>query len=552
MSMKQKGESPVGIKRLILILLPTAFSWILLSSFFLIYSFDMILYVKSNNLIPLMSPISAFNDFILMAIWGIPTGITLCFTGMTIDKYPKYLGKFVSLSIFGCSIFLAIGIIALKMSNGFLVAIALACLGFFMGIQIISGHTLFGSQIKWSQRGKAYSLALFAFLSTSLVLLMICQIFSIDFFFPLAVIAIFGFGCCILLFFSTKSWFFWENDPWPTKSLSIITRYSNIGYFWTHCLIWLMFGLIIGSLSQAGSSATVVSNSLLGIDLDVYKDFWAIVIIGSMLLILPSGFLTDKLGRKTPIILATYGLVFASVIVGLLEPTPTVFFISAILVGFSFSLVHPSLDSSLWIDLTPMDSIGRYSSLGFASLGLGLVIGFFISYWIFLQTEIALIINAFMLIGLSVLASLPLFWISDSFPPLDFFLLLVINDAGMPIFHYKFGEKKFKVDLELISSALSAVSTFMLEATKEENAVLNLVRHGTYYIMSEGSDTGLSAAVFANKNDPELQKLVKKFLNRFEEKFRTEIPSWTGRIDTFSDAVNDAEEIFGPICSIKK
>jgi hypothetical protein len=198
-----------------------------------------------------------------------------------------------------------------------------------------------------------------------------------------------------------------------------------------------------------------------------------------------------------------------------------------------------------------MDSIGRYSSLGFASLGLGIVIGFLISYWIFLQTEIALIINAFMLIGLAVLASLPLFWISDSFPPLDFFLLLVINDAGMPIFHYKFGEKNLKVDLELISSALSAVSTFMLEATGEENAVLNLVRHGTYYIMSESSDTGLSAAVFSNKNDPELQKLVKKFLNHFEEKFRTEISSWTGRIDTFSDAINDAEEIFGPICSIR-
>ena len=52
---------------------------------------------------------------------------------------------------------------------------------------------------------------------------------------------------------------------------------------------------------------------------------------------------------------------------------------------------------------------------------------------------------------------------------MEFFLLLVINDAGIPIFHYDFGrEKELKVDLPLISGALSAVGSFMLEATEKK------------------------------------------------------------------------------------
>ena len=62
---------------------------------------------------------------------------------------------------------------------------------------------------------------------------------------------------------------------------------------------------------------------------------------------------------------------------------------------------------------------------------------------------------------------------------------------------------------------------------------------------------GLSAAIFSNKNDPELHGLLHKFLKTFEEKFKDIIPTWSGDLTLFHDAINDAEEIFGPLVTIQ-
>jgi hypothetical protein len=230
------------------------------------------------------------------------------------------------------------------------------------------------------------------------------------------------------------------------------------------------------------------------------------------------------------------------------------FLFGAIIIGISFAFVHPSLDSSIWADLASQDSIGRYYYLGFTSLVLGLVTGLtlgIISIEIF-KTQL-LIFNVFFLIVVAVLASLPLFWTSDSSPPLFFYLLLLINDAGIPIFHYDFKRTQdLKVDLPLISGALSAVGSFMLEATGEVGARLNLVRHGSNFILSDKGKFGISGAIFANKNDPELQGLLQKFITRFENKFSDKIVAWNGNVREFDDAVHDAEEIFGPLVTIEQ
>ncbi len=62
---------------------------------------------------------------------------------------------------------------------------------------------------------------------------------------------------------------------------------------------------------------------------------------------------------------------------------------------------------------------------------------------------------------------------------------------------------------------------------------------------------GLSAAIFANKNNPELQSLLHRFLKKFEEKFGDIIPTWKGDLNMFKDVINDAEEIFGPLVTIQ-
>ena len=112
-------------------------------------------------------------------------------------------------------------------------------------------------------------------------------------------------------------------------------------------------------------------------------------------------------------------------------------------------------------------------------------------------------------------------------------------------------DDSLKVDLALISGALTALSTFMSEATGELTGRLSLVRHGTHFILSDETESDLTAAIFANKNDPELQRLLRKFLYQFQEKYGEKIKDWTGDTKEFLDSVNDAEEIFGHLISIK-
>ncbi len=535
----------------VITIVPTTFAWILIALFVLIYVFDLISYIEQNNLVLIETNFILDNDFILMAIWAIPTGITVSLTGTFIDRYPQTLRYLITVSMVWCSISLLIDMISLVVRNPFLMAFSLANLGFFTGSLIVSSQTFYASMTKWTNRSKTYSIAIFIFGISTLSLLIITAYIHADFFFPLGLISIFGILFGFIFHFTTKSISFQWTDPsdeYPTKLFQILTRTSVITYFWTHTLLWMMLGLMFGSLAQIG--AEYGFTKFFGIEIGSYKTFWSLVLSGSFISVLIAGFLSDKWGRKTSIILATYGIVLASLVIGLLEPH-SAFPISAIIIGLSFALVHTSLDSSLWIDLASNDSLGRYQSLNFQSLGLGFIIGFVISYWIYLRFLSILGLAVFILIGIAVLANLPLFWISDSFPPLEFFLLLVINEAGIPIFHYSFGEKRLKVDLPLIAGALSAVGSFMVEATGEKDAQLNLVRHGTHFILSDQTETGISAAIFSNKNDLELQKLMTRFLKKFQQEFRDVLDSWDGNLKVFEKARQDAEEIFGPLVAMK-
>jgi MFS family permease len=535
------------ITTLILILLPLTFSWLYIASFVLIYVFDQVNYLNDSGILP------DVNVILFFVIFAIPCAISILLTGIFIDKAPRHLGRIVSLGLFGSSIFLALEIITLKLKNGILFILALSILGAFMAILTVSSHAYYGSSIKWTQRGLIYSFAILGFEILSLLFILGTQMLGMDFFVPLAFYSVFGLIIGLIFYYHIHNREFWTNDEWPTQFKRIIKRRSVSVYYWTHFFIYFMIGLLIGGLAEAGTIFNI--NTFFGIELGAYKTYWAGIILGAGIFILLGGYLADKFGRKTAIIIAAYGIVLASIIIGLLKETefiPISFFFSAIIIGISFALIHPSLDSSLWADLASRDSIGRYYSLGFLSLGTGVFSGILIGFISFLNIEDQLIFNVFVLIILAVLASLPLFWTSDSSPPLYFFLLLVINDAGMPIFHYNFKRSQdLKVDLPLISGALSAVGSFMLEATGEIGARLNLVRHGTNFIISDKGKYGISGAIFANKNDPELHGLLQKFITQFENRFSEKITSWNGNVREFDKAIHDAEEIFGPLVTIQ-
>ncbi|MFX0210640.1 MAG: MFS transporter, partial [Candidatus Hodarchaeota archaeon] len=343
----------------------------------------------------------------------------------------------------------------------------------------------------------------------------------------------------------------WQNDKWPTKFGRIIGRRSVRAYLLSHILLYAMLGISIASFSQIGdlmdfSWAPINIPGMGSFDLPVDKTFWFFVLLGDLLMILPAGQIADRFGRKYLIVATIYGIVFASLIFGL-EKNPNSFLLAALIIGFSFALLHPSLDSSLWADLSPRDGLGRYFAVGFISLALGLGIGSGFGHWILkpIVTELASIeFITYLITILAVLAALPLFWVSDSYKPLDFTLLLVIEEGGLPIFDYTFTkELDTSIELTLLSGALKAVSSFMSETMKDKGD-LNLVRHGNHFILTE-IKSGISAAIFSNKQDPELHSALREFLNQFCMKYEKTLETWGGSRSLFDGAVDIAEEVFG-------
>lgn len=545
-SISENGTLDNIPKRLMYVfLLPIMFCWAVVINYVLFYVFDLLIYIQNNNLDPFNNPL------ILLSLWAVPAGITISFTGMVIDHYPKLLKKLLVSSIILSSLSLILILYALLNLESSLMIVGTISFGFFIGIGIISGQTVYSIIIPFEERNKAYSFVIAGASIISILSIVLFDSYSTEYHFlvPLIIVSVIGLVFSAIVYYYSRVFdFTWKNDKWPTKLKKILSRPSVIVYFWSHTLIWLMLGLMIGSLAQLKvQQASTLEFLHTLFSLDPYKGFWVVVLIGSLILVVPASILSDRIGRKSLIIFSTTGIVLASLVIAIINQ----FLISTLIIGFSFACVHAF--SSLWVDLSSRDAIGRYSSLNFQSLGLGFIIGFSVSYFFYLNpTQNFLQINIFFMLGLAVFASLPLFWISDSWPPLEFFLLLVTNKSGIPLFHYDFSnEDGLKVDLALVSGALIALSTFMVEATGEPNGRLSLVRHGTHFILSDEGKFGLTGAIFSNKNDPELQRLLKKFLLQFQEKYKEELPDWKGDISVFADSIDDAEEIFGHLISIK-
>ncbi|MHA2363043.1 MAG: MFS transporter [Candidatus Hodarchaeales archaeon] len=542
-----------NLKSFIIIALPSIFVWVLATSFILIFGFDLLAYVETNNI-----KLIGDNDLFTMLSVLLPFIFSIIFTGIILDKEPKLIYKLTTIGILGCSLSLLIGLFSIDIGGfgGIILSFDVIFLGFFLGLLANSSTTLFGAKIKWNHRAKGYSIIIL-FFSLSILIIIFGSTLNenTDYFLgPGILIGIVGIIISTIVYLYTKNWDYWINDDWPTKISEIINRRSVQAYFISNSLIWLMCGLAIGILSQQGIEITIGE-----FDLGSYKSFWAVIFLGVFLFSIPAGFFSDWKGRKLSIILAIYGIVFASLIVGLLENSKSIVTLSALIIGISFAFIHSTLDMAVWFDLSPGDSRGRYSSLSFLSIGLGFGPGFIMSYFLpeylsSLPEEInqVLSLNVLILVGLGVLAIIPLIYITDSFPPLNFFLLIIMNDSGIPLFHYTFNQtEEHKVDLSLISGALTAIGSFMIEATGDITGKLNLVRHGTQFIISsQEGDLGLSGAIFANKNDPELQTALNYFMKQFAIKFSSELKDWIGDVKIFEDAVNDAERVFGPLVTI--
>jgi MFS family permease len=542
------------IKTILLVIIPNTFTWLLASLLLLIYSFDILGYIEESG----VNPFEGWGVIILIILL-ILVILALYLTGSLLDKHPEYLRRGVLLGMLGSSITAILFVISINIS--ILMIVCLISLLFFFAILLTSSGTLFAGLTDIRSRGRTYSISIFIFILLVLISIILGKSISSNFsatdpFYTSWVVILPGVGVLglvltLLFYLLAKDLDHpWTPDSWPTQFSKIIGRRSVKGYLSTHFLLYCMLGIAIAIFPEIGSGFDIPGRfdvpALGQLNFDVEKVFWFVVLLGDLILIIPAGIISDKIGRKNLIVLAIYGIVFSALVLGL-EKSGGSFLVAALTIGFSFALIHPTLDSSLWADLSPRDGLGRYFALGFISLALGLGTGYGIGHWIFKDFLVNnLDFITYFLIILAIIAAFPLFWISDSYKPLDFTLLMVIEEGGLPLFDYVFQNKlDTNIELTLLSGALTAVSSFMSETLKEKGT-LSLVKHGNHFIMTDkNADTGISAVIFSNKPDPELKKALREFQTEFCAEYGKHLKTWNGARNIFDGAVDIAEKVFG-------
>ncbi|UCG00876.1 MAG: MFS transporter [Candidatus Heimdallarchaeota archaeon] len=538
------------ITRIFFIILPITVVWLLTPLFLLVYAFDLL---SETFQMDITKDIFNLGVVILFVTTFLAT-VSLFLTGHVIDKNPQLLKPLItgSLLMTGVSLFL----IVLGVDFVIFILFGLPMLGIFLGILATGAGALYAGHADLQHRGKIYASALFLSAILSLSIIPIAELLNWDFKPPLVIIGCFTILSALIFYYISQSVSPWVNDEFPTPIQQILNRRSVKIYLVSRFFIYLMLGIAFATISQIGQfrySDLWINLPFFGMSqFDQRNLFWIIVFFGDLICVIPMGWFADRFGRKNLIVMGVYGIVISALIVGLSE-NPIMFYFSAYLLGVSFSMFHPSLDSAIWADISPLDSVGRYFALSFIFLlqgvGFGLVIGLFI-----LPQSTSVI--SYVLIGVAVLGLFPLFFVADSFDPLEIYLLLV-STSGMCLFNYEFDRsdqsKITQKDLALVAGALSAISTFF-EGLSDQSAVLDLVRHGKVFTVQAKAGTEkkeLIATIFANKIDPELKISLDTFLARFCLAFQEQIDEWIGQANVFDPAVGIAEDIFGPLIPSK-
>ena len=533
-----------------LIILPVAIVWLLTPLFILVYAFDVLSVTFQIDITQ-----SIFNlGILILVLTTFLASISLYITGHLIDKNPQLLKPLITGSLLASGIFLFLVVVGVDFVIFLL--IGLPFLGISLGILATGAGALYGGYTDVHHRGRVYAGAIFLSAMVSLFILVFSEVLNWDFEIPLLLIGCIAILLALIFYFLSQPISPWVNDEFPTPIGQILGRRSVRTYLVSRFFIYLMLGVAFATISQIGQvrySDLLLNLPFFGLTtFDHSTIFWIIVFFADLVCVIPMGWFSDRFSRKNLIVMGVYGIVIAALIVGLSE-NPLMYYFSAYLLGVSFASFHPSLDSAVWADISPLDSLGRYYALSFIFLLQGVGFGFLIGIFLLPQSTSGI---SYVLIGIAVLGLFPLFFVADSYNPLEIYLLLIAS-SGMCMFSYEFDQSAqsriTQKDIILVAGALSAISAFF-EGLSDQPAVLDLVRHGQVFTVQTKAGTEqkeLIATVFANKIDPELKNSLDSFLARFCLSFHDEINDWIGQASVFDPAVEIAEEVFGPLIPSK-
>ncbi|MFX1384212.1 MAG: hypothetical protein ACFFBP_17390 [Promethearchaeota archaeon] len=110
--------------------------------------------------------------------------------------------------------------------------------------------------------------------------------------------------------------------------------------------------------------------------------------------------------------------------------------------------------------------------------------------------------------------------------------LFVLTKDGVSMYNFSFGIELRRP--ELITGMISALSTFMKEATGSKEGLRTIDQQDKKIILNHGEFT--TVALIGDKDLPIIHKRVKKFTDTFENKYGKRLLNWSGEITMFKDA----------------
>ena len=119
--------------------------------------------------------------------------------------------------------------------------------------------------------------------------------------------------------------------------------------------------------------------------------------------------------------------------------------------------------------------------------------------------------------------------------------LFVTTSEGLDLFNYTFGT--LKIDPALISGMLTAIISFVKEATKSRQ-FLRTIEHGDVVLVIEYGKH-VFGTIVTDQETPDLRMKLRKFLDRYEEKHADILTKWTGQVPDADKDKKLAESIFG-------
>ena len=110
--------------------------------------------------------------------------------------------------------------------------------------------------------------------------------------------------------------------------------------------------------------------------------------------------------------------------------------------------------------------------------------------------------------------------------------LFVLSKQGVSMYSYSFGIEM--TTPELISGMISALSTFIKEATGSKQSLRTIDQQDKKVILKQGEN--LTVALLCDKDIPIIHKRISKFTDAFENKYGKYLLSWRGEQHIFKDA----------------